>query len=43
MDSEVELIRLAITAVVVLISMGWTTHPDVVGFFKPFFRCGYGR
>jgi len=43
LDSPRELIRLAITAVVVLLSMGWTTHPDVVGYFRPLFRCGYGR
>ena len=43
MDSPVELVRLAITAVIVLLSMGWTTHPDVVPFFSPYFRCGYGR
>ena len=43
MDSPIELVRLAITAVIVLLAMGWTTHPDVVGFFKPMFRCGYGR
>lgn len=43
MESPVELVRLAITAVLVLMAMGWTTHPEVVGFFRPMFRCGYGR
>ncbi len=43
MESPIELVRLAITATLVLIAMGWTTHPEVVGFFSPYFRCGYGR
>jgi len=43
LDAPQELVRLAVTAVVVLLSMGWTTHPEVVGFFRPMFRCGYGR
>ena len=43
MDSPVYLIRDAVAGVMVLMGVGWTTHPDVVHLFKPFYRCGYGR
>jgi hypothetical protein len=29
--------------VVVLLSLGWTLHPDVVGLVRPWFGCAVGR
>lgn len=43
LHSDQPLMRGAIQAVLVLLSVGWTTHPDVVGRLQPLFPCGYGR
>ncbi len=43
MDSPVYLIRDGVAGVMVLMGVGWTTHPDVVPLFRPLYRCGYGR
>lgn len=37
------LLRNAAVALLVLIGVGYTTHPEVVPFLSPHFRCGYGR
>lgn len=36
-------VRLAMQALLVLIAIGWTTHPDVVKVLEPSMRCTYGR
>ena len=43
LDHPVFLVRDAAAAVMVLLGVGWTTHPEVVGLLRPMFRCGYGR
>jgi len=37
------LARSAVQGLVVLIAVGWTTHPDVVAVLEPSMRCRYGR
>lgn len=37
------LLRNGAVALLVLVGVGYTTHPDVVGILQPHFRCGYGR
>ncbi len=37
------LVRDGAAAVMVLIGMGWTTHPEVVPVIRTMFPCGYGR
>ena len=37
------LLRNAATALLVLIGVGWTIHPEVVGILRPHFRCAFGR
>jgi len=39
----VSLVRDGISGILVLMGIGWTTHPDVVPIFRSMFRCGYGR
>lgn len=36
-------VRDGAAGVLVLVSMGWTTHPDVARVLAPMFRCRYGR
>ncbi len=36
------LLRNAATALVVLVGVGWTIHPEVVGVLRPHFRCAFG-
>lgn len=36
-------LRSASQGVIALMSMGWTTHPDVAAILQPMFGCGYGR
>ena len=43
LHSDFALIRVAALGVLALAGAGWTTHPEVVPFFRPLFRCGYGR
>jgi hypothetical protein len=43
LDSDNYLERSAIQAVMVLMALGWSTHPDVVGIVRPWFGCTYGR
>lgn len=42
-DSDNYLTRQAIGSVLILMSFGWTLHPDVVGYFRPHYGCGYGE
>lgn len=35
--------RQGVAAVMALISMGYTSHPEVAPFFASYFGCGYGR
>lgn len=42
MNSPWYLLRQATAAVVILISMGYTVHPEVAKHISPWFRCGYG-
>ncbi|MEZ4318548.1 MAG: hypothetical protein R3F61_13630 [Myxococcota bacterium] len=37
------LVRSAVTGLVLLMSVGWTTHPEVAEVLRPSMRCGYGR
>lgn len=39
----VSLVRDGISGILVLMGIGWTTHPEVVPIFRAMFRCGYGR
>lgn len=41
-NSPVGYLRQATSAVLILIAMGYTTHPDVAKHLQPWFRCGYG-
>ena len=43
MASKKPLFRGAVTGVIVLMGMGWSTHPDVVRVIAPMFRCGWSR
>jgi hypothetical protein len=43
MTADLWLWRNGISALLVLIGIGWTTHPEVVGLMRPHFRCAYGR
>ena len=43
MTSTNSMFRAAVTGLVVLMGMGWTTHPDVVAVIGPMFRCGWSR
>ena len=43
MQSSNALFRAAIAGVIVLIGMGWTTHPEVAPGLAPMFRCGWSR
>ncbi|MBX2799962.1 MAG: twin-arginine translocation signal domain-containing protein [Myxococcales bacterium] len=36
-------LRTGATALMMLIGLGWTTHPEVASIFQPHFGCGYGR
>lgn len=35
-------LRQATSAVLILVAMGYTRHPDVAKHLQPYFRCGYG-
>ncbi|MCB9682778.1 MAG: gluconate 2-dehydrogenase subunit 3 family protein [Alphaproteobacteria bacterium] len=35
--------RQGVQAVMALIALGYTSHPDVAPYFAQWFRCGYGR
>ena len=37
------LLRSAVQGIVVLVSIGWTTHPEVAAVIRPSMRCWYGR
>lgn len=43
LQSDQYLLRNGVQAVVVLLSLGWTLHPDVVGLVRPWFGCAVGR
>jgi hypothetical protein len=43
LESPVFYHRQGVAAVMALISMGYTTHPEVAPFFARFYQCGYGR
>lgn len=42
-DHPRPLLRRAVHGMIVLLSMGWTTHPEVARILRPSFGCGYGR
>jgi hypothetical protein len=37
------LLRQGVNAVVVLVALAWTEHPEVAPHFRTFYRCGFGR
>ncbi len=43
LHSDLWLLHNGITALSVLVGVGWTTHPQVLPFVQPHFPCGYGR
>ncbi len=43
LNSERYLLRSAIQAVMVLVGLGWSTHPAVVDTIRPWFGCTFGR
>ena len=43
LDHPVMLVRDGVSAVMVLVGVGWTTHPEVVPVLRRMFPCGYGR
>lgn len=43
LDASNPLFRAGVSGVIVLIGMGWTTHPDVAHVLAPRFRCGWSR
>lgn len=43
LDHPAFLVRDGTAAVMVMVGMGWTTHPDVAKVLRPMFPCGYGR
>ncbi len=42
LSSEINLVRSAFTALFILMSIGWTSHPDVAAHLSPMFPCGNG-
>ena len=42
-DSPRFAVRQPVSALLVLMSMGWTMHPIVTDQVRPWFGCGYGR
>lgn len=42
-NSSAYLDRQAISAVLALVSFGYTLHPEVTAFFRPHYGCAYGR
>lgn len=43
LHSDLSLLRSAAQGVLILLAVGWTTHPEVVGALRPMYPCGYGR
>ena len=43
LDDELHELRSAVTGLVVMLGMGYTTHPDCDGQMKSLYRCGYYR
>jgi hypothetical protein len=43
MHSDNHLLRSAVQGLCVLLSIGWTTHPEVAAVLRPSMRCWYGR
>lgn len=43
LDSSIFLERQAVSALLVLIAMGYTSHPEVAKHFSPMFGCGFAR
>lgn len=43
LDSDLMPLRAAVTGVVVLVGMGYTTHPRTEAVFSGLYRCWYGR
>lgn len=41
--SDIADVRAAVTSFIVLLGMGYTTHPDVSPIMSQWHRCGYGR
>src|SRR5690606_34716390 len=41
MRSSNSMFRAAVSGLVVLMGMGWSTHPEVVAVIGPMFRCGW--
>ena len=42
-SSDQYLLRNAIQSLVILLGMGYTTHPKIASKLAPFHRCGFGR
>lgn len=42
LDHDVWLVRNALFGFLVLVSEGWSMHPEVRPLLAPYFRCGYG-
>lgn len=42
LDSELMELRQAASSVVILLGMGYTTHPEVAPWFATMYGCGYG-
>lgn len=43
LHSDRYLLRTAIQAVLVLVGLGWSTHPELVAVMRPWFGCTFGR
>ncbi len=43
LNHDTALFRDGVTAIVALISLGYTSHPEVAATLQPLYRCGYGR
>lgn len=43
LESDTAELRSAVSSAVILLGMGWTTHPDVGGPLPHLYRCGYYR
>jgi hypothetical protein len=43
LHSDQYLLRSAVQAVMVLVGLGWSTHPAVAEGMRPWFGCGFGR
>ncbi len=43
LHSDRYLLRSAAQAVMVLVGLGWSTHPEVAEGIRPWFGCGFGR